>query len=55
MRRAPVLLVGPGALTPGQQRDLRRELAASVARTVHGFAPGDFDDVTSGESAWRAH
>ena len=27
MRRAPVLLVGPGALTPGQQRHLRQELA----------------------------
>ena len=32
-----------------------RQLAASVARTVHGFAPGDFDDVTIGVGAWRAH
>lgn len=68
-RRVPVLLVGPGALTPGQQRDLRREsarwsaeqavpvseLAAQVARTVHGFAPGDLDAVTMGEGTWRAH
>ena len=66
--RVPVLLVGPGALSPGQQRDLRRELARwsreravpiselaeSVARVVSGHPRRDVDRAAVGEGAWRA-
>lgn len=68
MRQVPVLLVGPGALSPSQQRDLRcelarwsreqlvpvSELAAAVAEAAAGPARADRADMVAGESGWRA-
>jgi CheY-like chemotaxis protein len=65
----PVLLVGPSALSPGQQRDLRRELgrwsrewpapvselAGCVASVVGDCAHEVVRGAGVGEGAWRAH
>lgn len=69
IRHLPVLLVGPGALSPGQQRDLRRELmrwsreravpvsdlAGSVARLVADDTRALVGGAAVGEGTWRAH
>ena len=65
----PVLLVGPSTLTPGQQRDLRRdlvrwsrerpvpvsELAETVAQAMSRRHQADVEAAVVGEGAWRAH
>jgi CheY-like chemotaxis protein len=69
LRDVPVLLVGPGALSPRQQRDLRRELArwarerpvpvselaGSIANMLAGHARRARGDAAHGAKAWLAH